>query len=118
VKIYVSHSTKYDYKHDLYDLIRSSELNTQHEFFLPHESQDDGVFAKDIIREADLLIAEVSEPSTGQGIELGWADAYDVHIVCVYREGSQPSGSLRFVSDEMHSYSDGQLLSLLEKITS
>lgn len=39
---------------------------------------------KDIIKTCDLMIAEVSLPATGLGIELGWAKAFKVPILCMY----------------------------------
>jgi len=54
--------------------------------------------------QCDLVLAEVSEASTGQGIELGWADSYNIPILCVYETGSTPSGSLKAVSDNIREY--------------
>jgi len=57
---------------------------------LPHETSDEPFNSKDYLKnEADLMIAEVSESATGLGIELGWADNYEVPIICVYRNGSK-----------------------------
>ncbi len=51
------------------------------------------------------MIAEVSYPSTGQGIEIGWANASNVPIICIYRSGMGPSGALRFISNQIVEYS-------------
>lgn len=107
MNIYVSHAGSYDYKSELYEPIKKSELYGAHHFFLPHESQNaDATSAKDALKRTDLLVAEVSLPSTGQGIELGLAHAAAVPIVCFYKAGAQPSNSLRFITDEIIEYSD------------
>lgn len=53
------------------------------------------VYTKDTnwIKEADIVIAEVTMPSLGVGYELGFAEALKKKIVCIYRnrEGKQVS---------------------------
>ena len=61
------------------------------------------------------MIAEVSYPATGLGIELGWADMHKCPIVCIYRSGQKTSGSLKVVTDKFIEYTDKQ--DMLEKIT-
>jgi hypothetical protein len=43
-------------------------------------------------------------PSTGQGIELGWADAANVPIIALYEAGSDYSKSAGHLAKEMHQY--------------
>lgn len=84
IKIYVAHSRSFDFKKELYEPIRKNFLNNEHTFILPHEHSEEPFNSKDYLKdEADLVIAEVSEPSTGLGIELGWADAHQVLIICI-----------------------------------
>ncbi len=118
MKIYVAHSRSFDFKKELYEPIRQSSLNDEHTFVLPHETSDEPFNSKDYLKnDADLLIAEVSEPATGLGIELGWADRYEVPIVCIYRKGSKVSGSLKVVSKNFVEYSDSkELISGIERI--
>ncbi len=59
---------------------------------------------KESIAKAGLVIAELSLSSTGSGIELGWANAYDKRIIGFYQAGSQPSPAVKFVTGELHSY--------------
>lgn len=40
----------------------------------------------DWIKEADVLVAEVTQPSLGVGYELGFAEALGKRILCIYRE--------------------------------
>lgn len=74
--IFISHSTGFDFKKELYQPIRKSPLNNRHTFILPHETSNMPYETKQFFasRNCDMIIAECSEPSTGQGIELGWAN--------------------------------------------
>lgn len=105
MKIYVSHSREFDFKEELYKPIRESDLDKNHEFFLPHEN-DSYIDAKEIIKNSNLLLAEVSFPSTGQGIELGWADMLNIPIVCIHKEGSKISSSLKSITEKFFTYKD------------
>ena len=58
------------------------------------------------IQSCDLVLAEVSSPLTGLGIEVGWANDAGVRLVCLYRSSADPPSSLHFVSDTFHSYGD------------
>lgn len=104
MNIYISHSSGYDYEKELYKPIKESELAAIHHFFLPHEPENIDVDATDELKQTDVLVAEVSLPSTGQGIELGQASVAGVPIICFYKAGSRPSGSLRFVTDKIIAY--------------
>jgi hypothetical protein len=118
MKIYVAHSRSFDFKKELYEPVRQSFLNDEHAFVLPHETSDELFNSKDYLKnEADLIIAEISEPTTGLGIELGWADTYEVPIVCIYRKGSKVSGSLEVVSKNFVEYSNSkELISGIKEI--
>lgn len=104
--IYISHSRHYDYKNELYQPIRTSSLNDEHTFILPHEESDEPFSSKDLLEsgECHLMLAEVSFPSTGQGIELGWADAFHVPIVCIYKLDTKVPQSLYVVSNRFIEY--------------
>ena len=102
MKIYISHSSEYDYINKIYKPIKSSDLIQSNIFFLPHE--DKTVNTKDIISKYDLVIAETSLPSTGQGIELGWADYAKTPILCIYEEGAKISSSLKYITNEFIEY--------------
>lgn len=106
MNIYISHSSGYDYESEIYEPIKDSELARVHHFFLPHEPENIDVDAKDQLKQTDVMVAETSLPSTGQGIELGQANVAGVPIICFFKSGSKPSGSLRFVTDKIIEYSD------------
>lgn len=115
MKIYIGHSTSFDFKKELYEPLRNSELNKLHEITLPHENSDKQFNSKQYLKSCDLMIAEVSFPSTGLGIELGWANLYNTPIVCIYKEGTKPSVAVYAVTDKTIGYSDFK--DLIDKIT-
>lgn len=106
--IYVSHSRDFDYKNELYIPFRISSLNNSYTIILPHEKSQEYYPSKDLFKnkKCDLVIAEISYPSVGQGIELGWADAYNIPIICIYKEGSDFSGSAVYISKQKLEYID------------
>jgi hypothetical protein len=106
MNIYISHSGNYDYENELYKPIKESELADIHRFFLPHEPENINADAKDELKQTDVLVAETSFPSTGQGIELGLANVAGVPIICFYRIGAKPSSSLRFITGKVIEYTD------------
>lgn len=106
--IYVSHSTGYNYKNELYLPIRNSQLSNKLNFILPHENSSEQYNTKELFQsgKCDLIIAECSYPSTGQGIELGWADFLHIPIAAIFKSGQKPSGALKVVSNQFIEYSD------------
>ena len=116
MKIFVSHSNEFDYGNELYKPIRFSQLNKEYEFFLPHEDGT-SVNTQEIIKNSDLILAEVSFPSTGQGIELGWANFSKIPVVCFYKENKKISGSLKYLTQDFFTYSDSKdFISKLESV--
>jgi len=105
MKIFVAHASSFDFKNKLYAPIRESVLNTEHEFFLPQETGDEEV-TLETIKNSDALVCEVSIPSTGAGIEMGWAHASHIPILCIYEKGSQPQVSAEYVATEYVEYAD------------
>ncbi len=115
MKVFVTHSRDFDFEAELYEPIRSSGLNTKHDFFLPHENVK-SVNTKAEIQNSGLVLAEVSFPSTGQGIELGWANMMNVPILCISKEVNKISGSLGHLTKDFVTYSSPEdLIGKLEK---
>lgn len=113
MKIYVSHSSNFDYQSELYVPLKES-IGRNHELFLPHDEKLEGVNSKELISTHDVVLAEVSYPSTGQGIELGWASTNSVPIICFYQSEQNPSTALRFVTSTLEPYKTTR--ELVEKI--
>ncbi len=117
MKIYIAHSRAYDYQAELYDPIRGDSNLPNSEIILPHEPGRNSENNRKFYQELDLVIAEVSYPATGLGIELGWAFDSRVPIICLYKEGVKVSGSLQAVSNQFYRYgSQEELLQNIEKI--
>lgn len=115
MKIYIGHSTSFNFKEELYQPIRASQLNSGHEIIFPHENGDDFT-TKDIIKICAVMVAEVSYPSTGLGIELGYADCFSVPIICLYKKGATTSSSLKTITSRFLEYSNkDEMIALLDK---
>lgn len=118
MNIYVGHPSSIGFKEQLYQPLRNSKLDGEHNIVLPHEDSDEPFNSKEFLKnDCDIFIAEVSEASTGLGIELGWADLYDVPVICIHRESSDPSSSLSAVTDIIVSYEgDKELVKSLSEL--
>ena len=97
MRIFVSHAQAFDFKNKLYNPLIYSTLNNEHQIFFPHESKAETNTYNEIVN-SDLVIAEVSEPSIGVGIELGWAHSLKVPIICLYSRRVKPSKSLKYLT--------------------
>ena len=102
MNIYISHSSNFDYINKLYNPIKNSNLTGSNDFFFPHDNNS--INTKEVISHCDLIIAEVSMPSTGQGIELGWANYANIPILCIYEKGVTISSALKYVTDSFIEY--------------
>ncbi len=114
MKIYVSHASSYNYEEELYAPL--TKLLSTHELFLPHAANNIQKKAELVLPDCDLILAEVSHPSTGQGIELGIAHMLKVPIICVHKSGSKPSGSLKFITQAVHEYNDLREITKLSRL--
>jgi len=115
MKIYVTHSSSFDYKKELYLPLRKSELNNLHEITLPHEFSMKQFNSKEYLKGCDLVLAEASYPSEGQKIELGWASSYKVPIICLYKKGKKISDSLKTISNVFIEYKSSE--DMIQKLT-
>lgn len=104
MKIYVAHSKKIDFEKDLYKPMKESDICKNNEVFFPHDEIGKNVKTKDIIKNADLVIAEISENAVGLGIELGWADCFNTTILCIYKKGAIFSQSIKFITNNFIEY--------------
>jgi len=105
MKIFIAHASTFDFKSKLYGPLRKSALNTEHEIHLPQEGKVEEI-TRDIIAGVDVLLTEVSMPSLGAGIEMGWADAFDIPIIALYENGSDISFSIDNVITDRIEYKD------------
>jgi len=121
MKFYLVHSREFDYVNEFYHPIKTCpELWGSHDIILPHDKQTQGYYSKPVIKDVDAILAEVSYPSTGMGIELGWADMMDKPILGVHRMDSRPSTSVHTVCNRLKIYGnhDELIICLIELIKS
>ncbi len=97
--VYVAHSTSFDFKKELYLPLKESALLERYNLIFPHESENFNN-SKEVIKNSDIVLAEVSYPSTGMGIELGWANSFNIPIVCIYKKNVEVSKSLEAISSK------------------
>ncbi len=115
-RIYVAHSRDSDYQKELYDPLRSSELNSEFEIVLPHERSAKPFNSREELKTIDYVVAEVSQPATGLGIEIGWATMLGVPVVAVYKAGVKLSGSVKMLAATTIEYSTSE--ELIQKLGS
>lgn len=115
MKIFISHSSQYDYISKIYEPIENSIIYKNNEFIFPHEDKNKMINTKEIIESCDIMIADVSLPSTGQGIELAWADFAKIPIVCIYEKDAQISSALKFITNNFIEYANND--DMINKIT-
>lgn len=113
MKIFLAHASSFDFRTKLYEPIRASALNDKHEFILPQEHGKE-VVTKETIRSCGLFIIDASLPSTGAGVELGWADAFNVPAIIIHEKGSAPSVALLHLTESFIEYDDPD--DLIEKL--
>lgn len=114
-KIYIGHSRdeRFNYQKELYaPLMSSLDEDT---IILPHEKGAEAqINSQEILPTCNLMIAEVSYPSTGLGMELAWADHAVVPVLCIYKIGCQPSSSITNFFPNIISYENN--VDMVEKV--
>lgn len=106
MKIYLAHSSKFDFHKELYLPLQQSTLNKIHKIIYLYDEIENPGSTWDTIKTCDLVIAEVSLPSMGEGIELGWANALNIPIICIHKQGQIASHFLDVVSKNILEYTD------------
>ena len=106
MKVYFAHSyERFDWKR-FYSILTHSDLGKNHEWILPYAQGEKPIDSHTLLSAIDVMVAEVSQASTGMGIEIGWAHKDKKRIICVHERGSRPSRSLEFVADVIFEYDD------------
>jgi hypothetical protein len=117
MKIFIAHSSAYDFVNELYRPLKTSLLLAgEHELIFPMDDGRPGN-SRSEVQACGLLIAEVSLPSTGMGMEIGWVDAVNIPIITIAKEGSAPSKALVYVTKDTHFYTSPEsLVTLVETL--
>ena len=116
MRIYCAHSSLFDFHNLFYKVLDTGFRESGTIFIFPHQSPNALINSKESIKTSDFLLAEVSYPTTGLGIELGWADSFGVPILAVYQAGKVPSKSINFLTENIVEYSSSeQLIDIVQK---
>lgn len=112
-KIYVAHSRdeRLDYRRELY--IPIMQRYERHDVIVPH-GNGPYIDSEQLLPTCHLMIAEVSYPSTGLGMELIWARNAKTPVLCLHRTGTVPSSSITNKFSYFIQYTSEQ--DMLEKI--
>lgn len=102
-KIYVIHSRSFDFENELYAPLRNM---VEFEFIFPHIKENELIDSKELIKGCDLVLAEVSHPSTGSGIEIGRAECLGIPIVAIFKKGASVFSSIKFLTNDIIEYED------------
>lgn len=102
MKFYISHSTHFNYNDELYTPLREHTQNI--DFYFPHAENPEATNTRHIIENVDYVLAEVSYPSTGQGIELAWAHDVAVPIIGIHKSNAVISSSLKLICSKIYAY--------------
>jgi len=116
--IYVPHSNAYDFRNELYIPLRASILNSKFNLVFPHEESKSSFNSKEFFKDGNChyLLAEVSYPSIGLGIELGWANIFGIRTICLIKKGLKLSTSISVLTNEIIEYENS--LDLVDKLES
>jgi len=102
MKVYLAHSSNCDYINNIYKpILADPELSKI--ITLPHMEKD-YMHNRNYYEDFDLVIAEVSNPSTGLGIELGFFYDEKKPIYCIYR--GDYSKSLEAITNNIIEYNN------------
>lgn len=116
MKIYFGHSREFDYEKELYEYIRKDAILSKENIILPHEKGYKGNSSREFYSNLDLFIAEVSYPSTGLGIELGWAYDEKIPLICIYKKNAKISSSLKVITNNFYEYENAEeLVNIIKK---
>lgn len=94
-KIYIGHSRdpRLNYLVELYQPLIASL--SEDSIIVPHVSgAESEINSEVILPSCNLMIAEVSYPSTGLGMELAWASAANIPVLCIHKASCGPSSSI------------------------
>lgn len=72
LNIYFMHSNKFDYENLIYKKVLSSSVCLMQNVILPYSDNNKTKYAKDLIKNADLVIVDLYKPSFGLSLELRW----------------------------------------------
>ncbi len=101
MNIYISHTKNFNFQKELYHPLKQLK---GFKLILPHEKSEKSKPSKNIIKKCSALIAEISYPSHTVGVEVGWADSFNVPIIFIFKKSTKVPSSLKLVSGKFIEY--------------
>ena len=100
LNIYFMHSNKFDYENLIYKKVLSSSVCLSQNFILPYSDNNKTKYAKDLIKNADLVIVDLYKPSFGLSLELKWLSKIkDKKILFLSQDNMIPKKYQKLVTD-------------------
>lgn len=100
LNIYFMHSNKFDYENLIYKKVLSSSVCLSQNFILPYSDNNKTKYAKDLIKNADLVIVDLYKPSFGLSLELRWLSKIkDKKVLFLSQDNMIPKKYRKFVTD-------------------
>ena len=100
LNIYFMHSNKFDYENLIYKKVLSSSVCLSQNFILPYSNNNKTKYAKDLIKNADLVIVDLYKPSFGLSLELRWLSKIkDKKVLFLSQDNMIPKKYQKLVTD-------------------
>lgn len=100
LNIYFMHSNKFDYENLIYKKVLSSSVCLSQNFILPYSDNNKTKYAKDLIKNADLVIVDLYKPSFGLSLELRWLSKIkDKKVLFLSQDNMIPKKYQKLVTD-------------------
>ena len=100
LNIYFMHSNKFDYENLIYKKVLSSSVCLLQNVILPYSDNNKTKYAKDLIKNADLVIVDLYKPSFGLSLELRWLSKIkDKKVLFLSQDNMIPKKYQKIVTD-------------------
>lgn len=100
LNIYFMHSNKFDYENLIYKKVLSSSVCLMQNVILPYSDNNKTKYAKDLIKNADLVIVDLYRPSFGLSLELRWLSKIkDKKVLFLSQDNMIPKKYQKIVTD-------------------
>lgn len=113
LNIYFIHSSKLDYNNLIYKKVLSSSVCLSHDLVLPLSKENRSKYFKDLINNADIIIAEISHPTLGLFLELKYLSKVDKPKLFLSLDNTIPNNYKKLVP-EIKEVNESNYLNLIE----
>lgn len=111
MKLFIAHASAFPYEEKVYAPVRGLCERDGHEAVFPQDGAYGPRNWRESITGADAFVLDASVPSTGAGIEAGWASAAGVPVIAVHEKGSVPSTVVAYIAAAIVEYDGPEDLS-------